>query len=505
MAAASEPRLNVAIARNENMSTAATAEYFDVIIVGAGLSGIGSARHLQAQCPDRSFTLLESRGSLGGTWDLFRYPGIRSDSDMYTLGYSFKPWLNPSAIADGPSILEYVKETARETGVDQHIRYHHSVKSARWCSESATWTVMVQRAEETELLELQCNFLLMCSGYYDYDNPYTPEFPGSKDFKGRVFHAQLWPQELDYSNKNVVVIGSGATAVTLVPELARETAHTVMLQRSPTYIASVPEQDATASRLRKWLPGSWVYRLTRWKRVLFQIFVYQLSRKRPAMLKRYLLGQVREELGPDYDVDTHFTPHYDPWDQRLCAVPEGDLFGAIREGRAEVVTDQIERFCESGIVLHSGRQLTADIIVLATGLNMKFLGDIALQVDDKHITPSELFVYRGMMLSNIPNLVQVFGYANASWTLKADLTSDYVCRLLNRMRKAGSRMVVPRLEQGTASEESTLGLSAGYIMRSMGQFPKQGKYLPWRVYQNYIVDFIKLRLRPLRDDVLEFR
>lgn len=487
------------------MSTAGTAVFFDVIIVGAGLSGIGSARHLQAQCPDRSFTLLESRGTLGGTWDLFRYPGIRSDSDMYTLGYSFKPWLNPKAIADGPSILEYLRETARETGVDEHIRYGHKVQSASWCSESATWSVSVQRGDEVEPLELQCSFLLMCSGYYDYEEPYTPDFPGRDEFKGPVFHAQHWPQELDYKDKKVVVIGSGATAVTLVPELARETAHTVMLQRSPTYIAAVPEEDATANRLRKWLPGAWVYRLTRWKRVLFQIYVYQLSRKRPALLKRYLLDQVRKALGPDYDVDTHFTPRYNPWDQRLCAVPEGDFFDAVREGRAEVVTDQIERFYESGIVLQSGRQLAADIIVLATGLNMKFLGGMTMQVDGNAISPSELFVYRGMMLSNIPNLAQVFGYTNASWTLKADLTSDYVCRLLNYMHKSGARMVVPRLEEGAATEESTMGLTAGYVLRAQGRFPRQGQRLPWRVYHNYIVDFLKLRLRPLRDDVLEFR
>lgn len=487
------------------MTSFADTDYVDVLIVGAGLSGIGSARHLQQECPDRSFALLESRAVLGGTWDLFRYPGIRSDSDMYTLGYSFKPWLERKALADGPSILRYLQETAAETGVDQHIRYKHQVCSASWSSESATWTVIAQRTDTGEQVTIGCQFLLMCSGYYDYENGYTPEFPGREDFTGRIVHAQHWPEDLDYRNKQVVVIGSGATAVTLVPELARDTAHTIMLQRSPTYIASVPEEDPTAAQLHRFLPGSVVYRITRWKRVLFQIYVYNLSRWRPELVKKFLLGQIREALGKDYDIKRHFTPSYNPWDQRLCAVPEGDMFEAIRSQRAEVVTDHIERFTPGGILLHSGRELPADIIVLATGLNLKFMGGAQLSVDGKVIEPSQLYVYRGMMFGNVPNLAQVFGYTNSSWTLKSDLTGNFVCRLLNYMRKSGVRTVVPVLQEGAVEEEPMLNLNSGYVLRSIGRFPKQGVRLPWRLYQNYILDFIQLRLKPLRDKVLQFK
>ncbi len=486
-------------------SSADEATIVDVLIVGAGLSGIGSARHLQMECPDTRFLLLESRESLGGTWDLFRYPGIRSDSDMYTLGYSFKPWLNRKSIADGPSILSYLKETARETGVDQFIRYGHKVCGASWSSEEALWTVDVEITATRERCTFQCRFLLACSGYYDYEQGYTPSFEGQDDFAGELIHAQHWPEHLDYKDKRVVVIGSGATAVTIVPEIARDTAHTIMLQRSPTYVASLPERDPWAERLSKFLPGSWVYRIVRWKRVLFQIYTYNLSRKRPHMVKHYLLNQVREELGPDYDVEKHFTPHYNPWDQRLCAVPDGDMFREIRAGRAEVVTDKIKQFTQHGILLESGRELTADIIVLATGLNMKFLGGIALTVDGKQINPSDLFMYRGMMFANVPNLAQVFGYTNASWTLKADLTGQYVCRLLNEMRDSGARIATPRLREGDAEEEPMLDFTSGYVLRAMDKFPKQGKEMPWRVYQNYITDFLHLRLRPLRDDTLELR
>ena len=487
------------------MTSPADTDFVDVLIVGAGLSGIGSARHLQQACPERSFALLESRDALGGTWDLFRYPGIRSDSDMYTLGYSFKPWLERKSLADGPAILRYLQEAASETGVDRHIRYRHTVCSASWSSATARWTVVALRTDTGERVEISCQFLLMCSGYYDYEQGYTPDFAGTADFRGRIVHAQHWPQDMDYRGKRVVVIGSGATAVTLVPELARDTAHTIMLQRSPTYIASVPEEDSTAAWLQRFLPGSWVYRITRWKRVLFQIYVYSLSRRRPALVRKFLLDQVREALGKDYDIKTHFTPSYNPWDQRLCAVPEGDMFTAIRERRAEVVTDQVERFTERGIRLQSGRELAADIIVLATGLNLKFMGGAQLSVDGRAVDPSQLYVYRGMMFGNVPNLAQVFGYTNASWTLKSDLTGDFICRLLNYMRKTGTSVAMPRLQEGTVEEEPMLNLNSGYVLRSVGQFPKQGVRLPWRLYQNYILDFLQLRLRPLRDKVLEFR
>jgi len=486
------------------MTTTAVPDYVDVLIVGAGISGIGSARHLQRECPQHSFALLESRAALGGTWDLFRYPGIRSDSDMYTLGYDFKPWMERKALADGPSILNYLKEAASETGVDRHIRYHHTMRSASWSSESATWTVLVDRGDTGAQVEIRCQFLLMCSGYYDYEHPYTPDFIGSDTFAGQLFHAQLWPQNLDYRGKRVVVIGSGATAVTLVPELARDTAHTIMLQRSPTYIASLPNEDPLAAFLYRFLPGSWVYRITRWKLVLFQINVYAVSRRWPGFLKKVILDRVRKALGDDYDVKTHFTPDYNPWDQRLCAVPENDLFNAIRSGKAEVVTDHIERLTERGIRLASGRELEADIIVMATGLNMKFMAGAPLSVDGRAIDPSRLYVYRGMMFGDVPNLAQVFGYTNASWTLKSDLTGSFVCRLLNHMRRTGTRIVVPRVPAGGIEEAPMLNLNSGYVLRAVDQFPKQGRHLPWRLYQNYILDFLQLRLKPLRDNVLEF-
>lgn len=483
----------------------ASANFVDVVIVGAGLSGIGSARHLQRDCPDRTFALLESREALGGTWDLFRYPGIRSDSDMYTLGYTFKPWLERKSLADGPSILRYLRETAKETGVDKHIHYKHKVLSASWSSESSTWSVSVQRSDTDDIIEFDCRFLMMCGGYYDYEQGHTPEFSGRDDFNGQVIHAQHWPEDLDYKAKKVIVIGSGATAVTLVPELSKQAAHTIMLQRSPTYVASIPEEDSWSVRLHGVLPASWVYRIVRWKRILLQIMVFNLSRKRPQVMKKLLLGQVREALGDDYDIKTHFTPNYNPWDQRLCAVPEGDLFTAIAEKRAEVVTDYVDYFTPTGIRLKSGRDLEADIVVLATGLTMKFIGGTELIVDGAVIEPSTLHVYRGMMLSNIPNLVQVFGYTNASWTLKSDLTAQYVCRLLNHMRKTGTTMAVPRVASAGVEDEPMLDFSSGYIVRAVEKFPKQGKKLPWRVYQNFILDFINLRLRPIADTVLKFK
>lgn len=486
-------------------STDTATEYTDVLIVGAGLSGIGCARHLQRACPDLSFALLEGRSTLGGTWDLFRYPGIRSDSDMYTLGYSFKPWLARKSLADGPSILAYLNEAATETGVDQHIRYQHRVLAASWDSDAALWTVEVARGDEAGAVRFSCRFLMMCSGYYDYEQGYTPEFDGREDFGGQVIHAQHWPEDLDCAGRKVVVIGSGATAVTLIPEIAKVAAQTTMLQRSPTYIASVPEEDPWSAFLHKFLPGSWVYRLVRWKRVLLQLFVFNLSRRRPKVVRNLLLNRVREELGDDYDIKKHFTPSYNPWDQRLCAVPEGDLFEAIRSERAHVVTDHIERFTPDGIALQSGATLEADIIVLATGLNMKFLGGTTLTVDGEEVNPAHHYVYRGMMFSGVPNLVQLFGYTNASWTLKADLTADYVCRLLNHLRDSGQRYAVPVPPREGVEEEPMLDFTSGYVMRAMDKFPRQGKETPWKLHQNYIIDFINLRIRSLKDQVLKLR
>jgi monooxygenase len=479
-------------------------ESIDVLIIGAGLSGIGGACHLRRSSPDRSFMILESREASGGTWDLFRYPGIRSDSDMYTFGYGFKPWSDKSSIADGHKILSYIREAAAEYDVEQHIRYQHKVVSASWSSTQSRWLVTAERGDTGEQATISCQFIFSCSGYYDYDQGYTPEFAGIDSFKGQVIHAQHWPEQLDYQGKRVVVIGSGATAVTLVPAMSQDTASLVMLQRTPTYIASVPKEQPLAETLRKWLPDSWVFRLIRWKQVLFQIYLYQLSRRNPQRLRKYLLGLVRKEMGPDYDVDTHFTPDYNPWDQRLCGVPDGDLFTAIRENRAEVVTDHIDQFNKEGIHLKSGKQLDADIVVLATGLNLKFAGGVQYSVDGKVLDFAEHFIFRGMMFSGLPNMAFTVGYTNSSWTLKADLTGQYVSRLLNKMARHSYTAVTPRLT-GEVEEMPLLDFDAGYVLRSRESFPKQGNRLPWKNYQNYIRDFIGLRLGRQNDDELEFR
>lgn len=476
----------------------------DVLIIGAGLSGIGGACHLRRNCPDRSFMILESREASGGTWDLFRYPGIRSDSDMYTFGYGFKPWSDKSSIADGHKILRYIREAAAEYDVEQHIRYQHKVLSANWSSTNQRWLVTAELGDTGEQVTIDCQFIFSCSGYYDYDQGYTPEFAGIDKFKGQVVHAQHWPEKLNYKDKRVVVIGSGATAVTLVPTMSKDTASLVMLQRSPTYIASVPKEQPLAEKLRKWLPDRWVFRLTRWSRVFFQIYLYQLSRKKPQQLKKLLLGRVRQEMGPDYDVDTHFTPDYNPWDQRLCGVPDGDLFAAIREGRAEVVTDHIDHFNKEGIELKSGQQLDADIVVLATGLNLKFAGGVQYSVDNRVLDFTEHFIFRGMMFSGLPNMAFTVGYTNSSWTLKADLTAKYVSRLLNKMARRGYTSVTPHLK-GEVEEVPLLDFDAGYVLRSRESFPKQGNRLPWKNYQNYIRDFIGLSLGRQNDDELEFR
>ena len=478
--------------------------HVDVLIVGAGLSGIGAARHLQDKCPDRTFALLESRAEMGGTWDLFRYPGIRSDSDMYTLGYAFKPWTNPKAIADGPSILSYIRETAAETGVDAHIHYHTKVLSACWDSGAARWTVVVENTASGAQQEVTCCFLFMATGYYDYAQGFTPDFDGVDNFQGTIMHAQHWNESYDYTDKSVIVIGSGATAVTVVPEVAKKAAHTVMLQRSPTYVASVPGEDRLANWMRRWLPLSWAYGITRWKKVLFQLLFFNIARRWPQKIKAGLVSRVQDELGPEYDVKTHFTPSYNPWDERLCAVPDGDMFESLRSGSAEVVTDHIDHFTTDGIHLKSGKELKADLIVYATGLNLKFLGDVTLQVDGRDIQGSDLYCYRGMMYSGIPNLAQAFGYTNSSWTLKVDLTCEYMCRVLNRMAKTGAEYVVPE-PAGEINEIPFLDFSSGYVQRALHLFPKQGDKTPWRLYQNYAMDIMTLRYASLDDGVLQFK
>ena len=481
-----------------------TVEHFDVLIVGAGLSGIGAGYHLQQNCPGKTYAILEGREAIGGTWDLFRYPGIRSDSDMYTLGYSFKPWTEAKAIADGPSILNYVRETARENGIDRHIRFQHMVKNASWSSEDATWTVEAERGPEKEKVRYTCNFLFMCSGYYDYEKGYTPDFPGRDRFKGDILHPQKWPEGYDYSGKRVIVIGSGATAVTLVPEMAADAAHVTMLQRTPTYVVSRPAEDGIANWLRRNLPAKLAYGITRWKNVLLGMLFFNMSRRKPERVKRMILRGVREQLGPDFDVKTHFTPPYNPWDQRLCLVPNGDLFDSIKEGRASVVTDHIDTFTEKGILLKSGKELEADVIVTATGLNLKVLGGIDLTVDGRHVDFSQTMSYKGMMYSDVPNFASAFGYTNASWTLKCDLTCEYVCRLINHMDETGTRQATPRLKDGSVEEEPWLDFTSGYVQRSLDKFPKQGSKKPWKLYQNYALDIMALKFGKVDDGAMEF-
>ena len=480
------------------------AEHFDVLIVGAGLSGIGAAYHLQTRCPGSSFAILEGRAAIGGTWDLFRYPGIRSDSDMYTLGYSFRPWEQAKAIADGPSILKYVRDTASENGIDRKVRFGHQAKRVSWSSQDARWTVETERGSAQELARFTCNFLFVCGGYYKYEAGYTPDFPGIAQFKGRIVHPQKWTEDIAYEGKRVVVIGSGATAVTLVPEMAQKAAHVTMLQRSPTWVVARPAEDGMANWLRRWLPSMTAYVITRWKKVLLQQYFFNLCRRRPEFAKEMILKGVRAYLGKDYDVDKHFTPRYNPWQQRMCLVPDADLFTALRGGKASVVTDQIETFTEKGLKLKSGAELEADLIVTATGLDLEVMSGLELTVDGKRIEPAKTFNYKGLMFSGVPNLASSFGYTNASWTLKCDLTCEYVCRLLNYMKKHDYRQCMPRVGDSGLTEEPWVDFSSGYIARSLHLFPKQGSKAPWKLRQNYALDIMTLRFGRLDDGVLEF-
>jgi cation diffusion facilitator CzcD-associated flavoprotein CzcO len=479
-------------------------EHIDVLIVGAGLSGIGAGYHLQSQCPQKSYAILEARDCVGGTWDLFRYPGIRSDSDMYTLGYSFRPWESDKSIADGSSILSYVRETARENRIDRKIRFHHRVVRALWSSEDHRWTVEAHRTDTGETVHLTADFVLMCSGYYRYDEAYTPEFRGTERFAGQIVHPQFWSDEIDYAGKRVVVIGSGATAVTLVPALAKDAAHVTMLQRSPSYIISLPAEDPLARKARRVLPSRLAYSLIRWKNALLMVLIFQLSRRRPETMKRLIRRGLENNLPPGYDIDTHFTPPYDPWDQRLCLAPDGDLFAALAEGRASIVTDQVDAFTERGLRLASGRELEADLIVTATGLNMLALGGMEIVVDGRAVELPKTMTYRGMMLSGVPNMAFVLGYTNASWTLKADLTSVYVTRLLTHMDDRGYTQCVPYNRDPSVAEQPLIDFSSGYVLRSISKFPRQGSKPPWRLCQNYALDVLSLRRAPIEDGALEF-
>jgi len=485
------------------MTDSASGEHFDVLIVGAGLSGVGAACHLQARCPGSTYAILEARERLGGTWDLFRYPGIRSDSDMYTLGYSFKPWRDARAIADGPSILRYIRETADEHGVQERIRFGHRVVRAEWSSADARWRVEAERTDTGETVTLSCGFLLACTGYYRYDRGYEPDFPGAERFAGQIVHPQRWPADLDYAGKRVVVIGSGATAITLVPAMAAEATHVTMLQRSPTYVVSLPAADAVADALRGVLPAQAAYGIVRWKNVLRTMASVQLARRRPALMKAIVRRGLERILPEGYDIDTHFNPAYDPWDQRLCLVPDGDLFRALGSGRASVVTDHIDTFTERGLRLASGVEIQADVIVTATGLDLLVLGGMELAVDGHDVDPARTMTYRGIMLSDVPNLALVTGYTNASWTLKADLTCEYVCRLLDHMGRHGYRScVAPR--DSTMTELPFNDFSSGYIRRAIDRFPKQGARAPWRLHQNYALDLLALRRGAIEDGVLRF-
>ncbi len=530
-------------------------EHFDVLIIGAGLSGIGAGAHLRMQCPEKTFAILEGREAMGGTWDLFRYPGVRSDSDMFTLGYRFRPWSDPKAIADGPAILNYIRETSQEYDLDKEIRFGHSVKRAEWSSQNSQWTVEVnvssarvssphvskgaadieapkydqngavyqaetravasvphrpedlplrRKDAKPETVFLTCSFLYLCTGYYDYEKGYTPEWPGFEGYAGTIVHPQKWQADLDYSGKSVVVIGSGATAVTLVPAMAEKAGHVTMLQRSPTYVVSMPAEDKIANTLRAVLPAKAAYALTRWKNVLRQMFFYTLSRKKPEFMKNLIAKGVKNEIGEEY-LEKHFRPKYDPWDQRLCVVPNSDLFESIREGRSTIITGEIETFTRSGVRLKSGEELEADVIITATGLNLKIMAGLELIVDGEPVDLANKLAYKGMMYNDVPNLAQAFGYTNASWTLKCDLTSEYVCRLLKYMDAGGYASCAPRITDPTVKPEPVLDFTSGYVQRALHTLPSQGSKQPWRLHQNYFKDLRLIRYGQLDDGTMEFR
>jgi monooxygenase len=485
-------------------STDAQLEHVDVLIVGAGLSGVGAACHLQRRCPGRSYAIVEARNAIGGTWDLFRYPGIRSDSDMFTLGYSFKPWERGESIADGESIRGYIRDAAAENAIERHIRFNRRVVGAEWSSPEGAWTVELEHTDSGERSRLRCSFLLGCTGYYRYDEGYTPAFPGIERFAGQLVHPQHWPEGLDYAGKRVVVIGSGATAVTLVPAMAEKAAHVTMLQRSPSYVLAVPGRDPIATFAQRWLPSRAAYAAMRWKNVMIAAGVFNLSRRAPRFMRGLLRRAAQRRLPPDYDVDTHFNPSYSPWDQRMCFVPNGDMFDAISAGSASIVTDTIETFTEHGVRLGSGAELEADIVVTATGLNLLALGGMSVVVDGREVVLADTVGYKGMMLSGIPNLAMTLGYTNSSWTLKADLVSEYICRLLNHLSANDYTHCVPRAPGSDVATEPFLDLKSGYVLRALDQLPRQGERAPWRLNQNYPRDVRLLRHGPLEDEGIEF-
>lgn len=480
-----------------------TAQHVDVVIIGAGLSGIGAACHLRRKCPDKSFLILEGRERMGGTWDLFRYPGIRSDSDMYTLGYNFKPWTDPKSIADGPAIKKYVEETAKEYQLEEHIQFGHQVKSSEWSTDKSTWTLQVEETTTSEVKHISCGFVFSCTGYYNYKKGHTPQFEGSDSFEGKIVHPQFWPEDYDYSGKNVVVIGSGATAITLVPAMSKNAAHVTMLQRSPTYIVSLPQEDRFLNKLRRFLPATWVYRIARTRNTTLAYIMFYLSKLFPDWVRKKILDGAEKQIGPDVDMK-HFEPSYKPWDERMCVVPDGDFFEALREGDVSVVTDHIERFDKDRIHLKSGESIPADVVVTATGLDLQFMGGIELTVDGQRFNDADKMNYKGVMVEDLPNIGFLFGYTNASWTLKSDLTSEYLCRIIRIMDRKGYRKCVPLNFDQTIQTEPFLTLKSGYINRGIQKFPNQGSKRPWRLYQNYFLDLLTLRFGRVFDRRLTF-
>jgi len=476
---------------------------FDIIIIGAGLSGIDAACHFSMNCPKKSYAIFEGRDNIGGTWDLFKYPGIRSDSDMHTFAYGFKPWTYNKTISDASTILEYLQETVEEYNIADKIRFNHYMTEISWSSEDNKWTVTGTDNKTNQAIKVTCNFLMVCTGYYDYENGYTPDFKGLENYKGQFIHPQKWTTDIEYENKEVIVIGSGATAVTIIPSMAEKTKHITMLQRSPSYIMSRPLYDPFAKIVHRFLPKKMAHFLARWKNILMSMYLYTMSKKNPKAISKYIKGEIKKVL-PDFDVETHFNPRYNPWDERLCAVPDNDLFNTIKDGKCTMVTDHIDTFTKDGIMLKSGKELKADLIVSATGLVIKMAGGMKIKVDGQEQDISKLINYKGLMMQNIPNSAFITGYTNASWTLKADLACAYICRLLKYMDKKGFKSCTPQLNDTNQKTEPVIDFSSGYIQRSIDKMPKQGDKFPWKLHQNYIKDMVILKHRKIDDGHLMF-
>jgi monooxygenase len=478
-------------------------DYFDTIIIGAGISGICAAYHLQTECPQKKFVVLEGRATLGGTWDLFKYPGIRSDSDMFTFGFPFSPWESPKTIADGQSIMDYLHKTVNKFGIDKKIQYNQKVIEASWNGREKLWTLAIAPSNDSNAIHLKCRFLFMCSGYYNYEKGYLPKFEGYDDFAGKIVHPQLWDTNLDHAGKRIIVVGSGATAVTLVPTLAQTAQKVYMLQRTPTYISSLPSVDRFAEKIQKIFPEKMAHGIMRWRNISISLLFYKLARRYPNFISNFVKNQAKKRIGPNYN-EKDFSPPYNPWDQRVCFVPDGDLFKAIKAGKAEIVTDQINRFTQKGILLKSGKELEADLIVTATGLDLQLMGGIKIAINHQPLDVTSNYVYRGAMISGVPNFAFGIGYINASWTMKVDLTARFVCKILNHMDKKGYSVVTPTINKDEISPERLLDFNSGYVLRAEEHLPKQGQKHPWKIYQNYFRDFISLNLESVRDKYLVY-